>query len=245
MLLLLSNIALAQSNSGMFLNEILNEDYIIKKDIKSEFVKYDISPLMTETENRFIFGFIGDNYQRIRIKLISVIRNKDKPFQYFVYGKSMVKNNICEFQGTLTVTNIYDFNNPEYDEKRHGKITGEYLFYENSQQKHTGFFKGVFSSAWYINKDGILKYDDIMGVADGFSNNKFVGIWTSYNGGRAKPCNWGDHRIPNSGDLDVGTGEFAPNEKYLANGWSGYSQAYGGSHDREKALTIELSQWWH
>ncbi|WP_148807340.1 hypothetical protein [Campylobacter concisus] len=39
-----------------------------------------------------------------------------------------------------------------------------------------------------------------------------------------KPCAWGHYRIPNSGDLDVGAGEFSPNIKYLNNGWSDFNK---------------------
>ena len=34
----------------------------------------------------------------------------------------------------------------------------------------------------------------------------------------------GHYRIPNSGDLDVGAGDFSPNTKYLNNGWSDFNK---------------------
>jgi len=243
-LLLISNIALGQTNSEKFKNQILTNEYIVKTDIKNEFIKHDISALLTKTQNYRIFGFIGDNYQRIRIKLISVIKNKDNPSQYLVYGKSMVKDNVCEFQGTITINNVFDFKDPEYNGIRQGKVIGEYLFYEDPLQKHVGFFKGAFSSNWYFDKEGHLKYDDVMGVADGFTNNEFVGTWTNYSGTLTKVCNWGDNRIPMSGDLDNGTGEFHPNDKYQANGWLTYDQAYSGGNDRDEARGIEQAEWW-
>jgi hypothetical protein len=243
-LLLLSNITFGQTNSEKFKNQILTDEYIVKTDVKNEFVNYDISALLTQTVNYRIFGFIGDNYQRIRIKLISVIKNKDNPSQYFVYGKSMVKDNICEFQGTLIINNVFDFKDPEYNGTRQGKVIGEYLFYENPAQKHVGFFKGVFSSNWYFDKEGHLKYDDLWGVADDFTNNEFVGTWTNYSGTLNKVCNWGDNRIPMSDDLDNGAGEFYPNNKYQANGWLTYVQAYSGRENRDEAQGIEQAEWW-
>src|SRR5262245_16535570 len=57
---------------------------------KSRAIKYDFGSLWTETENSMVFGFIGDNYQRLRIKLISVTRQPGKPDTYTVTGKSMV-----------------------------------------------------------------------------------------------------------------------------------------------------------
>lgn len=239
--------ALGQKNSDEFRNKILTHQNIVKRDVKNEFTQYDISPLLTHTENHRVFGFIGDNYQRIRIKLISVIKDKDNPGQYFVYGKSMVKDNICEFQGTISVASVFYFKNVDSPGIKQGIILGNYLFYENPQQKHVGKFKGVFSTNWYIDKEGNLKYDDLSDVADGFTNNEFVGTWTNYSGTINKICNWGDERIPMSGDLDDGTGEFHPSDKYQANGWSTYDQAYSGgisTDKQEEARRIEQHEWW-
>jgi hypothetical protein len=237
----------AQQNSLEFKNQILSSEYIDKQDIKNEFIKHDISHILTQTSNAQVFGFIGDNYQRIRIKLISVIKNKHNPSQYFVYGKSMVKENVCEFQGTITITNVFNSKDPETAGIKNGKVVGEYLFLENPSQKHVGQFKGVFSSDWYIDKDGSLKYNDLNDVADGFSNNEFVGTWTSYSGTLTKICNWGDGRIPMSGDLDVGTGEFVPSQKYAVNGWTSYLDAFGGGNKAktEEGRKMEQAEWWN
>jgi hypothetical protein len=246
-LLFVSSLVFGQKNSEKFKNQILINEYLVKTDIKNDFIKHDISSVLTKNVNYRVFGFIGDNYQRIRVKLISVIKNKDNPSQYFVYGKSMVKDNICEFQGTITITNVFKVKNPEFPETTQGKVVGEYLFYENPSQKHVGQFKGVFSSNWYFDKEGNLKYDDLMDGADGFTNNEFVGTWTNYAGTITKVCNWGDDRIPMSDDLDNGAGEFHPDKKYHANGWLNYVQAYGGGLDKvkaEEARKVEQSEWW-
>lgn len=245
--LLLTKVGLGQKNSEEFRNKVLTDDYIVKTDIKNEFIKHDISSLLTQTQNSKVFGFIGDNYQRIRIKLISVIKNNENPGQYFVYGKSMVKDNICEFQGTINVTNVFHFKNSDSPGIKQGKVMGNYLFYENPQQKHVGQFKGAFSSNWYLDKEENLKYNDLSDVADDFTNNEFVGTWTNYSGTITKICNWGDDRIPMSGDLDDGTGEFHPSNKYQASGWLTYDQAYssGISKDKEdEARRVEQREWW-
>lgn len=236
-----------QSNSEQFKKQVLENEYLDKVDIISEIIGLNLSSLFTSTENSSVFGFIGDNYQRIRIKLISVIKNQHNPSQYFVYGKSMVKGNICEFQGTIEIKNVYSFKSSEFPNIRQGTIIGEYVFFENPSQKHVGQFKGVFSSDWYIDpKDGQIKYNDLMMDADGFSNNQFVGTWSSYQGTLTKTCNWGDYRIPMSGDLDSGAGEFHPDKKYLNNGWLTMKQAYGGPNDKtaEEARKEEKFEWW-
>ena len=56
--------------------------------------KYNFSPIFTCTDNSVVYGFIGDNFQRIRIKFIRLSKSKTVPGVYDIYGKSMVKNNI-------------------------------------------------------------------------------------------------------------------------------------------------------
>jgi hypothetical protein len=43
-----------------------------------------------------------------------------------------------------------------------------------------------------------------------------------YGNPKLKICNWGEFRIPFSGDLDIGAGEFSPNPKYFSKGWADY-----------------------
>lgn len=245
--LLAANALFSQKNSEQFKAEMLGDEYIDKSDIKDEFVRHDIAPLLTDTQNERVLGFIGDNYERIRIKLISVIKNAGQPDQYFVFGKSMVKDNVCDFQGTVTITNVFRLKQSDAPGIMQGKAIGRYVFYENPSQKHVGRFQGVFSTNWYVDKDGNLRYDDLSSVADGFINNEFVGTWTSYSGTITKVCNWGDHRIPMSGDLDNGAGEFHPADQYRSNGWESYDQAYSGGSDPIKikaARQIESRAWW-
>ncbi len=76
--------------------------------------------------------------------------------------------------------------------------------------------------------------------ADGYSNNLFTGTWSSYGGSMTKPCNWGDYRIPNCGDLDSGDGEFVPNEKYRSKGWQSYVDAMNAPLDTR----VKQTPWW-
>ena len=197
------------------------------KELKSQLIHYNFSGLFTKTDNSVVYGFIGKDYRRIRIKLINVTKDKVAN-TYKIYGKSMVKDNICDFYGSITISNIRKFkvtsNGVDDMYKNAGikgqfVILGDYIFSENKKQKHAGIFKGVVASRFYIDRNNNVKYDDIDSVSDSFANNQFVGEWTVYKGTLTERCNWGDFRIPNSGDLDIGAGEFSPNEKYLKNGW--------------------------
>lgn len=231
--------------------ESLSQEGLSPAELKDKYKTLDFAPLWTETDNRSVLGFIGDNFLRIRVKMISITRDPSNPLVYSVSGKTKVKTNTCTFSGTITITNIRSREKAHYgvdDEYARKEIrdmgiaVAKYKFIEDPKQPGTGTFEGVVVTNWYIDKNGKLLYDDIMSLADGFSNNMYVGIWKSYKTGAEKKCNWGDYRIPFCGDLDQGAGEFSPMEKYYANGWQSYVDAY--FKNNEQALALEKAEWW-
>ena len=236
---------------------------VYAQDIKtSEFTrgigKYDVSDLWTlerfpieygatTVERSGPLGYIGDNYQRFYIHFISAIQNPQNPLEYFIYGKTRVKENICSFQGTIVITQSRTYDEGDIPELKQGVVMGVYEFYEDPDQKGTGILKGKFQSDFYIDKDNKIKYDAIAFVADGFQNNQFEGTWTGYRSSNPKKCNWGDYRIPDSEDFDMGAGEFSPDDKYLKNGWENYSLAWGYPPERadvKEAMQKEKARWW-
>ncbi len=114
------------------------------------------------------------------------------------------------------------YNNSDIPGIEQGYVKGEYEFFEKSKNSGSGTLKGEFTTYFYISDKGILKYDALMFVADGFCNNQFKGTWTSYSTKKSKKCNWGDFCIPDSGIFDGGVGEFSPSDKYSKFGWKSY-----------------------
>jgi hypothetical protein len=229
----------------------LNEDELYKKDFKDSLSHFDYSSLWTKTPNDLTYGFIGDNYQRLRVKIITATKDSAKPGTYHVYGKSMVKNNICEFKGTITIEKIRVYKTMHWgvdDEfrkkgiKKQGLLIARYHFDEDSTQAHSGSFEGKLHSLWYLDKNGQIRYDDIEKISDHYRNNQFIGTWTSYKNSIKKVCNWGDYSAPVSGDLDIGAGMFSPGDKYLRYGWQSYRDAY--FHNDKKAQAAENRSWW-
>lgn len=234
----------AQTESEIFKAKALSNQYFLKKELKSDLIKHDFSKLLLHADNSMIYGFIGDNYQRIRVKIIRITKDSLSPDTYDVFGKTMVKTNIDDFNGTIKITNIRKLKNISYgvdDEYKNKGIKGEYIiiadynFLENQEQPHSGMFKGILESDFYIDKNASVHYDDIESNADGYTNNQFVGEWVDYKTNLTKRCNWGDFRAPNSGNLDIGAGEFSPNDKYLKYGWQSI---------RDKNHKIEEAKWW-
>ena len=149
--------------------------------------------------------------------------------EYFVFGKSSVKGNFCEFIGKITIVKIQESKRKHFgvDDKfknqgikTQGLLTAKYEFFENKHQNHSGNFSGTLQTKWFLDKNDKVQYDDINSVSDGYFNNAFVGTWKMYNSNIEKICNWGDYRVPYANcDFDIGTGELSISEKYLKNGW--------------------------
>ena len=253
--LLFTNISIAQSDK-QFVSDFLLEDELKSGNLLNEYEQYDFSNVWNKTSNEVIFGIIGGDHQRIRIKLLSINKNAEKPNEYHVYGKSMVKETVCDFFGTITIKKIKEVKELHFgiDDgyknkgiKKQGILIAEYSFDENAQQKHSGIFKGNLYSKWYLNKNDKMQYDDIQSISDSYTNNAFIGIWKSYSNGKEKICNWADWRVPNANqDFDIGAGEFSVSEKYWNKGWIDIvlkNQVPNGAIVREKS-NKKMKAWW-
>lgn len=182
-------------------------------------------------------GFIGDDYERVKIHFNSIIQNYDNPYEYLVYGKSMVKNSICEFQGSIIIYEVGMEPGSDDSNLRLGFINGDFLFYENPSCLHGGIFQGEFLSNFYLDKTETLYYDDIDSEDYSFINNSFIGKWFHYDSDLEQNCNWGDKRIPESGGLDIGLEKFKPSFKYFESGWEDFTK-------EKEQNTEESIPWW-
>lgn len=219
-------------------------------DFYNQIKKYDLSTVFSadsffiegrETEQKWIkrpepLGYIDTNYTRFQIHYSSVTKNARNPYQYIVTGKTMVKSNICDFKGTITIKKAKLYPSIESPGFSEGFAQCNILFFEDSLQTSSGLIKGKLTCFFFFDKKGQFRYNSLMFIADGFSNNEVVGTWTSYKTGKTKKCNWGDFRIPDSRDLDIGAGEFSPADNYSKNGWQSYRDNFGND--------IPTDKWW-
>jgi len=202
--------------------------------------KFDIDSLFNTGEFQQN-GVIGLDYKRIRIH-ISQTKQKDDKLEFIISGKSNVSGNICDFEGTLKVSHIYEINE-NYEFPGQASLFAEYEFFEDSTQNHVGVFKGVFECAVYINHDTKeIKLDESFSIADGYYNRTYVGIWKSYNSGIEKKCIWGDYRLPFTFDFDQGDGEMMVNVKYIENGWETFGD--GSEYEYSTGKAKLKNQWW-
>jgi hypothetical protein len=244
LLILLSRYSHAQENGTDFYNQVKNYDLSTILTADSILIE-DREDSKEKIKLAEILGFIGDNFQRFHIRFISIIQNPKNPYEYLAYGKTMVKENICSFQGKILVTEsrLHKSDIPTY---KQGTAVCEVILYEDRKQSSTGFIKGKLTTDFIIDDKGRVRYDALMFVADGFSNNQFRGTWTSYKTNASKKCNWGDYRIPESGDLDSGAGEFMVSERYIKNGWVSYMLQYKtpNLNIKNEQHRTENEEWW-
>ncbi|MBK8052724.1 MAG: hypothetical protein IPK35_05460 [Saprospiraceae bacterium] len=252
--LFLSNFLFTQGDKK-FLTDFMLGRELLPENVLDKYVKYDFSNIWLKTENSQIYGIIGDDHQRIRIKILTVKKNSENTSEYLVVGKSNVKETICDFQGIINLSEIYEvkelhFGVDDYVAKgikSQGVLIADYEFKENMEQNHSGTFKGELYTKWYLNSKNQIAYDNIEFISDGYFNNAFVGKWQSNSTGNKKTCNWADYRIPNANkDFDIGVGEFYVSEKYRNKGWLDIAlknQAPNHAIKRKKSLG-KSKEWW-
>jgi len=197
----------------------------------TEYAQYDLSSILKPT-SKFL-GYIGTDYRRIHVNFTSIINSETTSNLYYITGNTTVSNNTCDFEGTITIEQFREFKNMYYGVdsmysdagfKAQGIAFGTYKFSENPQQKHVGTFQGVMTLWWFLDKDGEIRYYDLDSHSDRYKNNQYLGTWTEYGKSNPKVCNWGEHRIPYSSELDWGAGEFSVNPKYHDNGWEEFKE---------------------
>jgi len=189
----------------------------------------DFGNLLLEKQN-FYIGYIGSNKKRLKITFTLIKKNNIDGQKYHINGFTIVDKNKRFFKGYLKIDNVYGFKKKLYgvDDWMKGKIkdqgivVAQFNLKEDSQYSATGIFEGKCIIRWYVDVKNILKYDDIEDDSDSYSNNQFIGTWTSYKSNKSRQCSWGQYRIPCSNDLDVGAAEFSPNPKYFKYGWNDY-----------------------
>ena len=202
------------------------------EDIRNQLDDYDFSRLIIP--NHDFLGFIGSKYRRIKIFYNSVQKESSNSSIYNIKGVSVVGTNKCDFSGELIIESIHEAKRMElgvdlmYEDagfKSQGILIANYTFKEDKTQNHVGTFAGKLIIWWLIDRHGILHINDVNNYSDNYKNNQHIGTWTEYGSSDSKVCNWGVRRIPNSGDLDIGAGEFSINPDYKDLGWE-YYRAY-------------------
>jgi hypothetical protein len=185
-------------------------------------------------------GVFDTMYQRIQFHFESIQRDKMDGCVYHISGYDRLKGLVTPFNGQVkiekikkNVGNIYEPEKPSDDKLV--EFTGAFQFREDNKAKGSGVFAGTVYFMLTLNKENKLVDDLGEYMGDGFYNFIYDGSWTSYKSGKVKKCVWGEGRLPNTGDFDIGDGDIVVNEKYLKNGWE---------HDENWRLIDNPMKWW-
>jgi hypothetical protein len=216
----------------------------------SEFNNYDFSNFLLNnevylknetTQKPETLGFIGNNYQRFYIKFLWIEKDTKNPKQYLVKGKIMFNDYKANISGTIVLTSNLSNENCSI-------IKGNYYFHEGPNYEIiTAIYEGSLISKYNIPNNKIEYCINGFGNND-FLNNQFSGTRKDLINNKIEICNWGDYRIPNSSDLDIGTKQFSPNEKYFKNDWASYVLAHAMPYCDSNGIhypNAENYVWWN
>lgn len=119
-------------------------------------------------------GTIGNENQKIKVKVNVSEVNKKNDQQYFLAGYSAVDQNLTRFEGKLKITQYKDG-------KKRSSIYGTYELAEEPSGKHSGIFSGkfIYNFVWNKNTEKIeMQYI------------QFIGDWKSYDGTLNLKTSW-------------------------------------------------------
>lgn len=210
---------------------LTNPDYCSQKD---EFM------FIEKTSEFEPIGYRGRDFQRFYIHYDSV-RFMGNGI-YKVEGRTRYRDTIRLFSGTITLDSMRlckKENLPSTGE--FGTLCGHYQFDED---EFSG--GGVLTGKMWIGFakiNGRFYYDAFkLGLADGYSNRQYEGVWTSKGLTRMEKCNWGDFRIPDSRGLGSGEAEFIPRDSCLDRGWRIYTYGWAESDSLQAIYQADM-QW--
>lgn len=129
LLVFCKSFAFGQTESEVFRRTKLQDRALGGAETENLLLNTSFPKLLTHTTNSVVYGFIGDNYQRLRIRFISV-KQSEVANSYTVYGKSMVKGNVCEFRGSVNIANTRKYKVSSYgvdDKYKNAGLKGQFI----------------------------------------------------------------------------------------------------------------------
>lgn len=228
-ILIFPSLSTAQSLADNLREEVLTGVHVQSKNELASFCSYNFATIWKFGITHEYNGFASDSMTRVRLKFCS-LRRKSSTL-YAVKGFFLYKDQMSSFHGDLKLTDVALIN--PYDEGCEDpypidRIRAEGIVLANFRfaLSDSGYLTGTCSAGWWIDSTNHIHVNYRGDCADGFVNNQFAGTYYSSSMRQSVEIAWGDFRIPFSGDLDLGAGEFSPNPKYADQGWQSYLDAY-------------------
>lgn len=189
--------------------------------------------------SRHVVGFLGPEYQRFELRMTSVARASDSLPVFAFAGKTRFRDTVRAVSGLAAIAEAAVY--PAKNGLQTGYLTARLRFTDSD----SGYFEGELTT-YFVQEQETFRYDALLYQHPTFSNNGCVGLYRR-RGLPVLPCHWGDFRVPDCGDLDVGAAQFVPNARYYPFGWERYVQAWlsdAGSPEAVAARAAEEAPWW-
>jgi len=95
-----------EKKENPFLNSFLSSSKLKKENLTYKYNQDNFSSIWSQTASFNILGIIGNQNQRIRIKILSIKKDTENNLNYFVQGKTSIKDSIRDFNGTISIKEI-------------------------------------------------------------------------------------------------------------------------------------------
>lgn len=182
-----------------------------------------------KTKRPKILAFVGKDYMRFELRMMEVFKDSINPSRYRMWGRTRHMGWARTFVGDLFIQDIKLLKNKKgsYSE---GVLKANLFLREDSLSQGAAHYEGILTCNFLISEKGKVYYNSLSLNKAEFSNNQFVGKRIPFQKNKeVQTCNWGDFRIPECGDLDIGKERFRPNEKYLNQNWRMYKLILDGN----------------
>jgi hypothetical protein len=190
-------------------------------------------------------GFYGEDRYRIEYLFESSKRDDKDPTLFHIKGRNRYKKVITPFEGTIRITQISEFTDPNIDTaevndlhvKKLYAAQGEFELKEDPKLKTSGVFKGTLKLEFNTRTDEYPTefWFQSQNLPSGGGGYRMDGNWTSYtNKTLVKPVilAYDLFRFANDilKDFSYGEREVEINPKYRSLGWESF---------------WENDEWWH
>ncbi len=225
-------------------DSILDSAIIFSKiDIHKLLDTINLSRLFVNTDtletftNRFD-GFFGNDNYRIEFYWSEAKKDSLNPLVYHLKGKTNFKGNIDSFTGKIELDTAIAFTDPLIDLEdwyydtpdkldKSVLLNGNLIMYENTEDTHSGVFRGDFRMEIGLSKLGELflwYYSPKIGsMGGGFASQ---GTWSLHGSTETKPYVFGKDLFMFANnilkDFSYGERDVQINEKYVHLGWDNY-----------------------
>ena len=207
--------------------------------------KYTLTQYFLNSDPVKMTGFIGNELERIKVKINSAQQDTSNPGIYKISGLTKVDKNISAFNGSVKIRSVYEFQEPI---TKHGLVICR--FASELKEEGSGPHKGKFVGDYYLVMSKVVEDVRFAKVTPHFlKNHSFAGCWKSANGKIIYPAYWGeDYVLEDLEDVFYGITQFSPLAPAIIDkSWKSYLEAYTEGTDEEirsKALELEQEIWW-